>query len=282
MDLLLQDYFGSGDVVEKSNNMEKKSVGIKIGFIISGLIIVTISTYMLVTQLEDYRKASNLYSDTEEQYVSISDNNAKDENDNKPAEDTIGWAEMLDVDMEGLQGINKDVVGWIYFENIDISYPVLYSGDDSTYLRQSYTGEYVQAGSIFMEGENSEDFSDAHTIIYGHNMKDLSMFGKLRYYAADKDYALDHEYFQIITDKKKYRYKIFYCKIVSDDSEVYTVYKKNNQDFVEFANGVLQNGNLTEGKDIKDDDYLITLSTCSGDNRLIVSAVRCDEAYIND
>ena len=257
--------------------MEKKSLAIKIGLIISGLIIVIFSTYMLVKQLGDYRKSTNIYTDTAKQYAPEPVETVIEDSAIEVVDDIISWDEILDVDIAGLQSINEDVVGWIYFENEDISYPVLYSGDDSTYLRRSYTGENIQAGSIFMEGKNTKDFSDAHTIIYGHNMKDLSMFGRLRYYVADEDYILDHEYFQIITKEKKYRYKIISYKIVSDDSDVYTIYKESNQDFIEFANGTLQKGSYIDGNIIKGDDHMITLSTCSGDNRLVVSAVRCDE-----
>lgn len=256
--------------------MDKKAVKIKIGFIISGLIIIIFAAYMLIIQVGDYKKASRIYDDTTKQYVKTFKDTVK--NDNELSHDKSDWAEMVDVDLAGLCEINEDIVGWIYFENLDISYPVLFSGDDSTYLRKSYTGENVQAGSIFMEGKNTKDFSDSHTIIYGHNMKDLSMFGKLKYYVSDNDYILGHEYFQIITAQKKYRYKIFSYKVVPADSAVYTIYKVGNQEFLTFANSVLREGSYLDNNDIiKFDDHLITLSTCSGNNRLIVSAVRCDE-----
>lgn len=250
---------------------------IKIGFIISGVIIIFFATYMFLIQIGDYRKSSHVYSDTVNQYVEVS-NDIVENNNTLLIDDNTDWYEIVDVDVAGLHNINEDVVGWIYFENVDISYPVLYSGDNSTYLRRNYRGENVQAGSIFMEGKNSKDFSDAHTIIYGHNMKDLSMFGKLRYYASNSEYILNHEYFQIITEQKKYRYKIFSYKMVTDDSEVYTIYEIGNQDFLTFVRDVLQKGSyLEEDYDIKFDDHVITLSTCSGDDRFVVSAVRCDE-----
>lgn len=272
--------------------MNKKTVKVVIGFIISGLIVVIFATCMIFIQVSDYRKASLTYKDTAQQYVSISKDiivtkmesldkvddgeESLDESDNTVAD----WVIKVDVDIDGLQSINSDIVGWICFENLDISYPILYSGDDSTYLRRNYLGENVQAGSIFMEGENSKDFSDAHTLIYGHNMRDLSMFGKLKYYISDDSYIENNEYFQIITKDKKYRYKIISYKIVPDDSDVYTIYKVGNQDFLDFVKNVLQKGSYVERDyNIENDDHLITLSTCSGENRFVVSAVRCGESY---
>lgn len=267
---------------------------IKIGLIVSGLVIVFLSTYMFLKQTDDYRKASQIYNDTVEQYESISEN--IDNNDSgfievikltelseaeevEEIEENNNWDKIVDIDISSLRNINKDVVGWIYFEDEDINYPVLHSGDNSTYLRRSYTGENIQGGSIFMDGNNSDDFSDAHSIIYGHNMKDLSMFGKLRYYATDADYILNHEYFQIITERRKYRYKIISYKIVPEDSNVYAIHESGSQDFLTFANDVLQKGNFLEDHyDVKSDDHLITLSTCFGDDRFVVSAVRCDES----
>lgn len=246
----------------------------KIGLIVSGLLIIIFATGMAFAQVGDYWKASHFYRNAAEQYVSVSKDIVEKNNDEN------NWDKIVDVDISSLRNINEDIIGWIYFENVDISYPVLYSGDNSTYLRCSYTGEDIQAGSIFMEANNSRDFSDAHTIIYGHNMKDLSMFGKLKYYASDEDYILSREYFQIITDQRKYRYKIISYKTVTPDSDVYTIYGQGDQDFPAFVNNVLQKGSHLESNySIECNDHLITLSTCAGDNRFVVTAVRCGEIF---
>ena len=65
-----------------------------------------------------------------------------------------------------------------------ISYPVLYSGDDETYLRSDIYGNYHIAGCIFLEGMNQPDFSDYHSIIYGHNMRNTTMFGDCLLYTS--------------------------------------------------------------------------------------------------
>lgn len=234
---------------------------------------------MLFNQLSDYHKASHLYKHTAEQFVVEKQENDKHEDELTDITDNeAGWESLIDVDIAGLRQENEDIAGWIYFENEEISYPVLYSGDNTTYLRKAYTGENVQAGSIFIDGDNSSDFSDVHTIIYGHNMKDLSMFGKLKNYVSDKAYIKDHEYFQVITEDRKYRYRIFAYKIVPGDSDVYTIYKNGSQDFLTFVNNVLKKGSyLYNDEAFSYDDHLVTLSTCSDENRFVLSAVRCGE-----
>lgn len=259
--------------------MGKKFLKVKIAALIIcavGLVLLVYAGYMFVTQINDYSKAAKLYENTAQDYV-------LSKYDEEAAEDEKNWEDLVDVDILKLREQNEDIVGWIYFENEDISYPVLYSEDDSTYLRKTYTGESLSAGSIFMEGQNNRDFSDVHTIIYGHNMRDLSMFGRLKYYIRDKEYIAGHEYFQIITEKEKLRYKIISCKIVTDDSDVYTVYKSGSQEFLNFVKDVIQSGNVLDtNSSIKYDDHLITLSTCTNDDRLVVSAVRCDECSVNN
>lgn len=257
------------------------------------MVLICGAGYMLVSELIDYHKASSIYKDADKIYVTYTDNNIEIDkipvfsvdNDIKPdTQDVSGekWEDLIGVDIAGLRKENKDIVGWIYFENVDISYPILYSGDNLKYLRKTYTGEDARAGSIFIDGDNNSDFSDAHTIIYGHNMKNLSMFGKLKYYAEDREYISGHEYFQIITEGKKYRYKIISYKVVADDSAVYTIYKSCGQDFETFVSNVLKKGSyLDSNESIEDDDHLITLSTCSGDDRFVVSAIRCGECLIN-
>lgn len=255
--------------------------------IVIGAVFLCLGGFMLSKSLIDYWKAEHLYDDTSTHFVIL--RNENDETQDRSIADKVStnektWKDLIDVDMAGLREQNEDIVGWIYFENEDISYPVLNSGDNTTYLRKAYTGEKVQAGSIFMDGSNSRDFSDAHTIIYGHNMKNLSMFGRLKYYEEDSEYITGHEYFQIITENKKYRYKIFSYKIVAGNSDIYAIYEKGDQGFEDFIENVLKKGGYLDNEaDINDKDYVITLSTCTNDdNRLVVSAVRCDEAkYIN-
>jgi SrtB family sortase len=172
-----------------------------------------------------------------------------------------------------------EVVGWIYFENENISYPIMYSGDNDKYLRTTYTGEKAKAGAIFIDGESTPDFTDPHSLIYGHNMRDLSMFGRLRYYLTNPDYYQDHQYFQISTEDKVYRYQIFAYEEVADNHDVFWVFGKEPKGYYKMLKEIEQGSYCNSGITTNESDHVITLATCTNkdEERLLVSAVRMDE-----
>ena len=212
-----------------------------------------------------------------------SDMVTKTDNDleTEPEDDPNAWYHDIDVDFAGLRNQNEDIVGWIYFEDKEsISYPLLYSGDDY-YLRRNYLKEEETAGSIYIDGNNSPDLDDAHTLIYGHNMRNLSMFGKLKFYKTEEDYFENHRYFQLITETGAYRYEIFAYKDVGTlTGGIYTTWKYVDDDFKGFVENTICQGSYVDANiDVDDETHIVTLSTCSYDSvvRFTVSAVRVDE-----
>ena len=101
------------------------------------------------------------------------------------------------MDFEGLLAVKDDIIGWIYIENTDISYPVLCGRDNQQYLFQSYEKKYLTAGSIYIDYRCSRDFTDSRTVIYGHNMHNGSMFGKLDKFTKES-YMKEHPYVYIL------------------------------------------------------------------------------------
>ena len=208
-----------------------------------------------------------------------------DDLETEPEDDPNAWYHDIDVDFAGLKEQNEDIVGWIYFEDEkSISYPLLYSGDDY-YLRRNYLKEEETAGSIYIDGNNSPDLDDAHTLIYGHNMRNLSMFGKLKYYKTEENYFENHRYFQLITESGAYRYEIFAYKDVRTlTGGIYTTWKYVDDDFKDFVENTICQGSYVDADiDIEDETHIVTLSTCSYDSdvRFTVSAVRIDEHMWN-
>lgn len=245
--------------------------------LIIGLSLVAYSGYHLFKIFWDYRTSDKTYEKLQDAYA-VDDSKKSDDNDSEAAD--TPWYDDIDIDFAGLRSENPDVVGWIYFENEDISYPVMYSGDNSYYLRKTFNREHATAGSIFLEGSNKTDFGDCHTIIYGHNMKNLSMFGKLKYYNRDENYYDSHQYFQILVDGKKYRYRIFSYETVSDDSDEYTVGFEPDETFGKFVQRMAASSMKDTGIVPTKDDKVVTLSTCSTSGetyRFVVHGVRVDE-----
>ncbi len=260
--------------------MKKKTNHLQLITSAALFVMILVAGYRIASILRDYAKSVSLYDEAKETYVvknNVSEGARESENtdDEGDLPDAV-WNDMISVDMKALQKENEDIIGWLYFENVDISYPILYSGDNATYLRTSYNHEAVTAGSIFEEGCNMPDFSDRHTIIYGHNMRNLSMFGRLRYYRQDAEYYKEHQYFQIITEDSSYRYKIIAFQEVDENSKIYTINFSSDEDFEAFIDKQIMPGMPEEVNDkITTEDKIITLSTCSSKGkRFTVSALQ--------
>ena len=114
------------------------------------------------------------------------------------------------VDFTALQeDTNADIYAWIYIPDTRIDYPVLqHPSDDTYYLNYNLDGSKGYPGCIYTERENAKDFSDFNTVIYGHNMKNGSMFHDLHNY-EDESFLPDHSYVYIYTPDRVLRYRIF-------------------------------------------------------------------------
>lgn len=169
---------------------------------------------------------------------------------------------------------NENVIGWIAFDNMDLSYPIMQGTDNTYYLKHTYSGEENSAGSIFMEAGNHPDFNDCHTIIYGHNMKNLSMFGRLKKYKTEEFYE-EHQYFTIYTDEEVYRYRIFAYYDIPEDGDIYTIGYSADDEFGKFIDKMKRRSYYDTGVEVTKDDKIVTLSTCSTTgNRFVINAKR--------
>ena len=194
------------------------------------------------------------------------------------------------VDFESLKKVNEDIIGWIRVNALDISYPIAQSTDNDYYLHRTFERVDNFAGCIFMEYQNHSDFSDKHTfgqeenaagtlfvdsnitdgmdarhvIIYGHNMKNGSMFGTLRKFYEDEVYE-KAPYFWIYTPDKIYRYDIFSCAEVAVDSLAYQITFSEEGSFEKYIDDAYSRS-VVKGNDIKvtAEDKIVTLSTCTG------------------
>ena len=80
------------------------------------------------------------------------------------------------IQFDELRKINPDIVGWLKVEGTEIDYPIVQTGNNETYLNTDFEGKKSVAGAIYLDYESEPDFSGRHNIIYGHNMKNGSMF----------------------------------------------------------------------------------------------------------
>ena len=155
------------------------------------------------------------------------------------------------IDWNNLKSINEDIIGWIEIEGTDINYPILKDNDNLYYLKHNYLKKYNSNGSIFTLDINP--FEDCETLLYGHNMKNGTMFSILGKY-LDKDFLLSHQKIKIYTPNKNYEGVIFSAYSIGIGTEKNNIsnlsfdkkveyYKKSSQikvDNVEFTNKIVK------------------------------------------
>ena len=167
--------------------------------------------------------------------------------------------------------------GWLYIEALDISYPVVQGPDNDAYLHTTYEGTSNFAGSIFLDYQNQGDFSDGNTIVYGHNMKNLSMFGKLKQMKEQEKYR-DSVYFWMLTPESNDVYQIFSAFYTEADSDVYTLYSGGGEAFVQYLNTMAARAEIpVEQPEMDEHSHIIVLSTCAASDttgRFVVLGVR--------
>lgn len=257
-----------------SKNKKKKTVGdvIRSIIMIAALAVFLFSAIQLAKIFIEYKKGTDEYDRVREYVTAV-----QPETEEQAAEEESELQKPVppQVDWESLKGINEDIIGWIQIEGTEISYPVVQGTDNSYYLKHTFEKNSNAAGAIFIDYTNSSDFQDCNTIIYGHNMKNGSMFGLLRRYFKDEE-SVPGRYIWICTPEKNYRYEIFSSHVVDAAGETYTLFPEADEQFGSYVENMKQQSLVQFGTEVTKDDKVITLSTCTGNDttRFVVQAKR--------
>ena len=184
-------------------------------------------------------------------------------------EQKISKIPNLSVDFDGLQAINSDVLGWIRVLAIsEIDYPLVKGADNEQYLHKTFEGKANDAGSIFVDTQASDDFSDRNTVIYGHNMKNLSMFGNLKRF-HDKTVYDENPYIVIYTKERDYLYEIFSCHVGVLGDEGIQIFFGTEEDYGNYLSYIFRRSEYDMGVEVGVEDKIISLQTCA-DNDVAV------------
>lgn len=249
-------------------------------FLILAVALMGTALYNLVLPYLDRKQSRQDYRTLEETYVEDDTAEGSGDEDVKQKKKDW-WSTDIKIEFDGLKAENDDIIGWIRFDNQDelgISYPVLYSGDNEKYLKTDLYGQERIAGCIFLEGLNKPDFSDLYNIIYGHNMSDGSMFGSLKKY-KDEGFWEENQYFTVYTEDTVYRYQIFSYEDALNGGNVYKVGYKQGDEYQSFIDEMVAGSVLDTGIKPKSTNKILTLSTCTENGysrRFAVHAVCID------
>ena len=192
-----------------------------------------------------------------------------------------------DIDWEELHSQNEDVYAWICIADTKIDYPILqHPSELDHYLDYNIDGSKGYPGCIYSQFVNSKDFTDFNTVLYGHNMKNGTMFAGLHKF-EDSEYFADHPYIYVYTEDKVFVYRIFASYTFSSihlimgfdlsDENVRQIYIDN----IRSLEGLTDN--IDDSIEVDTDSRLLTLTTCianQADKRYNVAGVLVSEIDI--
>lgn len=189
-------------------------------------------------------------------------------------------------DFDGLKRVNPDIVGWIYVPGTQIDYPICRGSDDSYYLTHSFRKSSNALGAIFVPAETSEELTDAHTILYGHNMRSGKMFGELSNY-AQKSFRDQYPYVYIYTPEKTLSCTVYAAYRTRYDSVVYTIgYQFDTEDYRQWIDTSITSALYDCGIAPTGKEQIFTLSTCvdsgSANDRFVIHCVVTDQMLLTE
>ena len=172
------------------------------------------------------------------------------------------------VDFEKLKEKNSDIVAWLKVKGTNIETTVVKSTNNNYYLTHNFNKEYNSAGWIFADYKNKVDGTDKNLVIYGHNMRDDSMFGSLKWVINEDWYNNeDNKYITLITENETQVYEVFSVyRIEKEDYYIQTNFD-TEKEFNTFAQTIKKRSKKDFNVDVNENDNILTLSTCANNNK---------------
>lgn len=249
----------------------------KVIIVIASLVALT-AAFMIFKTARDYKAASDEY-DSLRQYASeevsttdtaekVSDikpielEEAEERKELKSNENREDFPEM-EVDFKALREKNPDTVGWLYVGSCGISYPIVQGEDNDYYMNHTFEGTVNSSGAIIMDYRDDKYLKDWNTFIYGHNMKNGSMFGSLKKLLNDETLYDSDPYIYVYLPGYIYRYKIFSYYKDKPDSKMYWT-ADTLQEYRQYIRDALSLSVRDLGVETSEENNMVTLVTCSG------------------
>lgn len=249
---------------------------IRYAVMVVAICVFCYSAYELISIYGEYRQGEDEYSSLSHVIFETKENQTYDTVESVDSDTTNETEEKEEFvfDYASLYNINQDAVGWILIDGTSISYPMVQGSDNSYYLSHTINGTENGAGTIFLDARMERGFVSDNVIIYGHNMKNGTMFGELKKY-NDENFYKKHNIINIFTEYEICEYEVFAVAIVEPtDTMVYAYDLSDEEHFEQYRNYINSIKLYDTNVNIYSDDKLITLSTCTSDSeqRLVVVA----------
>lgn len=286
------------EVVDKPKPKRKKKQSF-IHYLIPTVLFISMIVFggLFLRDFLEYRAAEDEYASLQDHIV-ISEEPKKEapkkekaseeEFDDEPEEEPVDLLHPhFQIDYGALSGVNADFTAVLYVPALSITYPVVKSKDNEEYLHRTFEGKANFAGSIFLDANAKGSYDHKNTFIFGHNMKNGTMFGKLKYFLRDDQLANSNPYVFLCRPEGITRYRIFSYYLTTVESPIYNDFEgdKGYDQYLSLIQRLSSYRNYPKDSiDFSQRPDIITLSTCSGpsggNQRFIVQAA-LEEVYQN-
>lgn len=276
-----EDYIDEDDadaVFDRNEKAKKRSDIIRRIILVISIGVFIFAAYNLINIFLAYHKADVIY-DNIQQDVLDEDSHTKVVIGEDEQEVEIPFT----YNHQALLNINSQGIGYIYIPSIDCRLPMVQGDDNDYYLTHTFNKEYSANGCLFEDYRINGGLSASQIIIYGHNMRNGAMFGKLKNY---QDYSFwnnsGNDVLYIYTGNVIKEYKIFSCYISEAISDAYTFNFPTLESMRDYAVNMKAKSMYDTGVDVSTATQVITLSTCTndGEQRFIVHGMYVGEASL--
>ena len=213
--------------------------------------IILVSGYKIGKTMWEYQVAKSAYTNISEKTAKV---------DPKQFTGVVDW--------KALKKVNPDVQGWLYQKGTVINYPVVQGTDNDTYLHTRFDKQWSGGGTLFVDCRMEKDFKGFNSIIYGHHMKDGSMFRSIRGYTKEDGYYDKHKTLELATPHGNYHlvvFSAFITKATDEDTYKMTYDEAEKQAYIDRAWERSELPITKNSVDVTKNDRLVTLSTCAYD-----------------
>lgn len=243
--------------------MNQQSTKIRNALLLTGLLAicltaVVVSTVMLTRTSTEYNEGEQAYEELAKYLIPPT---PKPGTPVPPEPEPDTWPA---VDFDALRTINSDIVAWIICEDTQINYPVVQGADNDYYLRRLFDGKRNGAGCLFVDAGNEPGFVDHNTAIYGHNMKNKTMFSVLMNYKT-QEYYEQHPQMILLTPDARYTVDLIAGYVANTREDSWQLWFNSNAEFEEWISDTRQKSTFNSTVETSTSDRFITLSTCSNE-----------------
>ena len=264
-----EDYIDEDDadaVFDRNEKAKKRSDIIRRIILVISVGVFIFAAYNLINIFLAYHKADVIY-DNIQQDVLDEDSHTKVVIGEDEQEVEIPFT----YNHQALLNINSQGIGYIYIPSIDCRLPMIQGDDNDYYLTHTFNKEYSANGCLFEDYRINGGLSSSQIIIYGHNMRNGAMFGKLKNY---QDYSFwnnsGNDVLYIYTGNVIKEYKIFSCYISEAISDTYTFNFPTLESMRDYAVNMKAKSMYDTGVDVSTATQVITLSTCTNDGEQLI------------